>query len=144
MMHLTESDNSALVTPDFTGTDDEKISVINYWAELIGLIRSIDASVSSLENKLAIISQIKKEIELIELSLTNATAQPIDNGDGAVELKKATKADKKKVTVDIKGEKTPGSSQSPNYPSSSIDTPNRPLATTEDLKHQLKKLAGIK
>ena len=57
-MKLYENEHK-LVTPDFIGTDEEKIAVLSYWTNLISSIRSINNIVISHENKLAIIDQLK-------------------------------------------------------------------------------------
>lgn len=75
-----------LVTPSFVGTDEEKIQVLGYWAGLIGFLRSLNAHVISHENKLAIIAQLKAELEIINVEVNNVTAHMVNPGDGANEM----------------------------------------------------------
>ena len=82
---INESENP-LVTPDFIGTDEEKMSVLSYWSELIGMVRSLNAVVISHENKLAILTQIQKEIALLELEVNNVSAHPTMDADGMSDM----------------------------------------------------------
>jgi len=96
--NLNESEHP-LVTPTFVGTDDEKMSVLQYWSNLIGLVRSMNAVVITHENKLAILIQIQKEIDLISAEVNNITAKLSTDQDGAPELTQdVTKQDQ---TVDL-------------------------------------------
>lgn len=87
-MKLNETENP-LVTPEFIGTDEEKIQVLSYWSELIGTLRSLNAAVISHPNKLAILAQLKAETELLEREVTNVSATAQGGADGAVELSQA-------------------------------------------------------
>lgn len=63
-----------LETPDLIGTDAEKIAGIKFWADLIALVRSIDTTFISYENKLAIIQFLKKELDLVDVEINNISA----------------------------------------------------------------------
>lgn len=75
-----------LVTPNFIGTDEEKIQVINYWSQMITFLRSLNGLVISHENKLAIISQLIKEMDIINLEINNVTAHQVTSPDGSTEM----------------------------------------------------------
>jgi hypothetical protein len=79
-------DEHQLVTPSFIGTDEEKIGVLTFWSEMISKIRSINSYVVSHENKLAIVAQLKKELELIDLEINNVTSHPVQHADGGTEM----------------------------------------------------------
>ena len=79
-------DEHQLVTPSFIGTDEEKIGVLTFWSEMISKIRSINSYVISHENKLAIVAQLKKELELIDLEINNVTSHPVQHADGGTEM----------------------------------------------------------
>ena len=85
MKILTENEHP-LNTPAFIGTDAEKIAVIGYWAGMISHMRSMNMIVISHENKLAIIAQMKKELELIDIEVNNDTAHPVVHPDGSTEM----------------------------------------------------------
>jgi hypothetical protein len=91
-MNLNETE-SPLVTPVFSGTDEEKVSCLSYWAELIAIIRSLNSCITAHENKLAIINQLKTEVQIIDSELNNLTAKPQVNNDGSVEMKQETEVD---------------------------------------------------
>lgn len=83
-------EDSALKTPEIVGTDEEKISVLAYWSDLVGMLRSINSTVISMENKIAILTHLKNEVELVTLEVTNATAHPVvDDEDGGTSMKQA-------------------------------------------------------
>jgi hypothetical protein len=54
---------TTLVTPAFVGDDEEKIRALGYWSGLISMLRSPSLSEFSPENKLAILQQLKCEID---------------------------------------------------------------------------------
>lgn len=85
MKTLTE-DEHPLVTPNFIGTDEEKVIVLGYWSEVIGLMRSMNSIVVSHDNKLAIIAQLKAELEIINNEVNNVTSHQVQHADGSVEL----------------------------------------------------------
>jgi hypothetical protein len=74
-----------LVTPNFIGTDEEKIAVLAYWAEMIRHLRSLNAIVISHENKLAIMDQLNKELDIVCQEVNNATSHSVTNPDGSTE-----------------------------------------------------------
>ena len=86
-MNLFESENS-LKTPEIVGTDEEKVAVLAYWSDLVGLLRSINTTVISIENKIAILDHLKNEVELVMLDVTNATAHAaVDKETGETSMK---------------------------------------------------------
>jgi len=84
-MRLIETEHS-LVTPVFVGTEKERIEGLSYWTSLISVIRSLNVFVSSHENKLAILAQLKQEINLIDSEVNNITSTVVTNTDGSTEL----------------------------------------------------------
>jgi hypothetical protein len=85
-MKILFENTHPLTTPDFVGTDQEKIAVIGYWSGLISQLRSMNMIVISHENKLAIIDQLKKELEMIDIEVNNDTAHPVVHPDGSTEM----------------------------------------------------------
>jgi hypothetical protein len=75
-----------LVTPNFIGTDQEKIAVLGYWSSLISLLRAMNSIVISHDNKLAIISQLQSELALIDNEINNDSARPVIQADGGTEM----------------------------------------------------------
>lgn len=137
-------EESGLVTPEFTGTDEEKISTLQYWADLVKLVRGIKIIIPQHDNQIKILDQIKKELELIQLEVTNTTSQPVHTDAGMPALKKIPDHERDEEVVDL------STTPPENYPASSPFSPHRPL-TTEDLNriargpstNDLKKLAGV-
>jgi hypothetical protein len=82
---LNESEHP-LVTPEFIGTDEEKMAVLTYWAGLISQVRSLNSCVISHQNKLSIIFQLQKELTLIGLEVNNTSAEPVSQPDGSIEM----------------------------------------------------------
>ena len=99
--NICESEHP-LVTPEFIGLDEEKISVIQYWSEIIGLLRSMNSCVVSIENKQAIINQLKKEIELLDIELNNISAVPVENEDGSYDMDQPTGVDLRNPEPQVK------------------------------------------
>jgi hypothetical protein len=75
-----------LVTPSFLGTDAEKIVVLNYWSDLIRLVRSLNSIVISHDNKLAIVNQLQNELNIINSEINNVTAHVQQHADGSEEM----------------------------------------------------------
>jgi hypothetical protein len=88
-MNINESEHP-LVTPEFIGTDEEKMAVLSYWSDLIGLVRSLNACVISHQNKLSIILQMQKELTLIGLEVNNTSAAPVSQQNGSIEMNQDT------------------------------------------------------
>ena len=65
---------SKLISPELIGTDSEKIAGIQFWSEIVGMLRSLNVTMISFENKVNIIAAIKAELELIDMELNNVTA----------------------------------------------------------------------
>ena len=100
-----------LITPDFVGTDEEKIKVLNYWAELIGTIRALNANVISSDNKIAIIHQLKHELDLLDLENSNMSAVPVGNVDGSTEMRKSNLKPEEEPSIDLTKEDKPKKSE---------------------------------
>lgn len=79
MKKLIENEH-ALTTPQLIGTDEEKIVGIRYWSEVIALIRSINTTFVSYENKRAVLDAFKNELQLIEIELDNTTSRVTQGG----------------------------------------------------------------
>jgi hypothetical protein len=84
MTTLLENEHP-LVTPNFIGTDAEKIAVINYWSGMICHLRSLNLNVISHENKLAILDQLRKELDLVCTEVNNVTSHTVTHADGSTE-----------------------------------------------------------
>lgn len=91
MKTLTENEHP-LVTPNFVGTDAEKITVLNYWSDLIRLVRSMNTLVISYDNKLAIVNQLQAELNIINSEINNVTSHLIKHADGSEEMSTMPKA----------------------------------------------------
>lgn len=89
-MKILVENEHPLNTPSFMGTDAEKIAVLGYWSGMISHLRSMNMIVISHENKLAIINQLKSELELINIEVNNATAHPVVHPDGSTEMSQVT------------------------------------------------------
>jgi len=89
-MKILVENEHPLNSPSFIGTDAEKIAVLGYWAGMISHIRSMNMIVISHENKLAIIAQLKKELELIDIEVNNDSAHPVVHPDGSTEMSQLT------------------------------------------------------
>lgn len=85
-MKILFENEHALNSPSFIGTDAEKIAVLGYWAGMISHLRSMNMIVISHDNKLAIIAQLKKELELIDAEINNDSARPVVHPDGSLEM----------------------------------------------------------
>jgi len=85
-MKILVENEHPLNSPSFIGIDAEKIAVLGYWAGMISHLRSMNMIVISHENKLAIIAQLKKELELIDVEVNNDTAHPVVHPDGSTEM----------------------------------------------------------
>lgn len=70
---LVENEH-VLSTPRLIGTDPEKVTGIKFWADVIALIRSINTTFVSYNNKKAVIAAFKAELDLVEAELDNLTA----------------------------------------------------------------------
>jgi hypothetical protein len=90
-----------LVTPDFVGTDAEKTCVLSYWADIIGKLRAMNTTVIFHRNKLVIIAQLKKELELIDIEINNNTAHPTVHTDGSTEMAQDIPKEEPKDTIDL-------------------------------------------
>jgi hypothetical protein len=65
------------LSPPVVGTNEERIRAIRFWADFVGMIRSLDISFESFQNKQAIIAYIKKEVDLIQIEIDNISASVI-------------------------------------------------------------------
>jgi len=126
-------DNQPLVTPDFIGTDEEKIQVLSYWSDLISLIRVLGVTVVSHENKLAIVTQLKKELDLVDLDVNNATSVPVTTDDGNTVMSKdpASTQDAAEKVINLAEPEDPAKPPS-------LFAPQK-ITTTE----QMQRLAGL-
>ncbi len=100
-METLNENEHPLVTPDFVGTDAEKTGVLGYWSDMIGKLRSLNVSVISHRNKLAIIAQLKKELDLIDVEINNDTAHPIIHKDGSNEMSTMPKGEEVPVVAPV-------------------------------------------
>ena len=82
---LTENEH-ALTTPEFIGTDQEKIAGIKFWSDVIGLIRSINTTFVSYENKKSLIAAVKRELDIISVEIDNSSSRVTQ---GAVDIPSA-------------------------------------------------------
>jgi len=84
-LKLLENEH-ALTSPELIGDDHEKIGCIQYWAEIVGMLRTLNLVAVSFPNKINIINAIKAEIELIETELHNDPSYPVQNADGSIDM----------------------------------------------------------
>lgn len=94
MDNLHENEH-ALSTPELIGDDIEKINCIQYWSEIVGLLRSLNVTVVSFKNKVNIIQAIMNELQTIDTELRNDASYPVQTQDGAVEMDQVPKDDEK-------------------------------------------------
>lgn len=73
-MKLNENEHT-LTTPELIGTDQEKVAGIRFWADIIGMIRSINTAFISYENKKSVIDAVQKELKLIEIEIDNISGR---------------------------------------------------------------------
>lgn len=71
---LIENEHT-LTTPELIGTDPEKIAGIKFWSDVIGLIRSINTTFVSYENKKSVITAFQKELEIIGVEIDNLSSR---------------------------------------------------------------------
>ena|ERR1035437_5841389 len=83
MTNLIENEH-VLSTPELIGTDEEKINGIKFWSDAIGLFHSINNVFVSFENKTAVITALKAELEIIMVELENLSATVSQNQDGEI------------------------------------------------------------
>ena len=91
MNKLIENEH-ALTTPELIGTDQEKVNGIKFWAEVIGLIRSINTTFVSYENKKSVIAAFEKELELIAIEIDNSSSR-VSQGTADIPSADQTPAD---------------------------------------------------
>lgn len=90
--NLIENEHT-LTTPELIGTDQEKITGIKFWADVIALIRTINTTFVSYENRKSVIDAFVKELELIGLEGENAPAQVTQPGPNTPDGKEIPSAD---------------------------------------------------
>ena len=78
---LAESMHS-LVTPEFSGTHEEMITAVNYWVAVVSQLRTLFITVSSHDNRDAIIKQLGVELAGLNAELGNTTASVVASPDG--------------------------------------------------------------
>jgi len=135
-MKTLVEDEHPLVTPNFIGTDAEKILVLGYWSEVIGLMRSMNSIVISHENKLAIIDQLKKELDIIDLEVNNVSAHQVQHADGSVEMNTMPKGEEVPLKSPIIDLTQPEAAPAPTNPYE-VFNPKRVPAT-----EAMQRLAG--
>ena len=133
MKILTENTHP-LNTPSFTGTDAEKISVLGYWAGMISHLRSMNLIVISHENKLAIIAQLSKELELINIEINNETSHATVHADGSTEMSQ--------VALDHDPMADTQSTPAPTQAVVDLTTNESQFKPKISLKEQMQRLAG--
>lgn len=82
LIHALQESMHTLVTPEFTGTHDEMITAAGYWVTLISQIRSLFNTISSFDNRAAIINQLEKEVSIMKAELDNLSATITTDGNG--------------------------------------------------------------
>lgn len=85
-METLKENEHKLITPSFIGTDEEKITTLNYWLGMITHLRSLNSIVISFENKISIINQLKIELNIIDNEVNNVSSVPTPEIDGSVEM----------------------------------------------------------
>jgi hypothetical protein len=76
MKHIPLFENEhTLDSPPLIGTDEEKIRGIAFWADVVRLLRTINTTFISFENKQAILKHIKQELERVDVEINNVSSQ---------------------------------------------------------------------
>ena len=76
MQHIPLFENEhTLDSPPLIGTDEEKIRGIAFWADVVRLLRSINSTFISFENKQAILKYLKQELERVDVEINNVSSQ---------------------------------------------------------------------
>lgn len=95
--NLIENEH-ALTTPELIGTDQEKIAGIKFWSDVIGLIRTINTTFVSYENKKSIIAAFKKELDVIEVEIDNSSSRVTQ---GTTDIPSADQVPKDEPSADV-------------------------------------------
>lgn len=74
---VEEGVNNPLKTPEFTGTDEEVVGALSYWNTLVTHVRQLNTSLTTHENKLAVIAHLEHEIALLKADFENVSAVPV-------------------------------------------------------------------
>lgn len=77
MTALKENEHT-LSSPALIGTDDEKIRGIQFWADAVALLRSLNIKLVSYENKMAIITAFQAELDTVKQEIDNVSAVAVD------------------------------------------------------------------
>lgn len=77
MKTLIEYNTSSLESPDLVGTDEEKIKGIHFWADVVAMLRTINTTFISHENKQTIIAAIKRELDIVDVEINNISTTVI-------------------------------------------------------------------
>lgn len=132
--HLTEGINNPLVTPEFTGTDEEIIAALNYWNALVMHVRSLANNVTAYANKEAIITHLEREVSLIKAEVENVSAKVVQpDGESIPQMRQPAQPPEPAVQADIAHPEPKVVDLSP--------VANESLSK---LKNKLRSMAGIK
>lgn len=101
---LSENEH-VLTSPEIIGTDEEKISAISYWSSVIGLYRTLNSLMVSYNNKINMITAMRKELDIVELEIQNTSAEVKDDGESVPGMYQDTDAAPDEAVIDI-GNKT--------------------------------------
>jgi len=74
---LEEGVHNPLVSPEFTGTDEEIMAAFNYWTRLVNIVRELTTTVTGYPNKEAILAHLERETSLLRTELENVSAVPV-------------------------------------------------------------------
>lgn len=75
-----------LVTPEFSGTNEEILQAINFWMEAVTTFRSLVGQVTSFENRAAIIKQMEVELAALRAELENVSSVTTKDEEGKLSM----------------------------------------------------------
>lgn len=80
-----------LVSPELIGTDGEKTAAIQFWASLVCLLRTLNTTLVSFDNKVSVLNAIRAELATLETEINNDTAKLVP-GEAVPTLDQAPEA----------------------------------------------------
>lgn len=81
---LQEGVNNSLISPEFTGTDEEIMAAFNYWTQLVNVVRQLPVQVTGYANREAIVAHFEREVGLLRTGIENVSAKPEVNDQSGV------------------------------------------------------------
>jgi len=75
-----------LVTPEFSGANEEILQAINYWMSVVTQFRVLTIDVTSFANRAAIIKQMEVEVAALRAELENVSSVATKDEDGKLSM----------------------------------------------------------